>query len=153
MADSPTPIRRHLRSAVVSGGWLLREAAVGLREGLEQLQAPVETSQRQQNLERELEQARRDGRWLSDDERHELQAERERLQQRGLAEQRQRRSLLTLLVVSLLLPPFWPLAFGLTAYLLFPRTTRRLTLAAIALTGVGVLVVVALIVMALVAWL
>jgi hypothetical protein len=61
--------------------------------------------------------------------------------------------LVILLVVSLLLPPFWPLALGLTAYLLFPRTTRRLTVVALALTGVGVVVLIALLVTLLVAWL
>jgi hypothetical protein len=41
----------------------------------------------------------------------------------------------------------------LTAYLLFPRTTRRLTVVALALTGVGVVVLIALLVALLVAWL
>ena len=27
--------------------------------------------------------------------------------------------------VNLLIPPLWPLAIGLTLYLLFPSTTRR----------------------------
>ena len=138
MADLSSTLRLQLRSAVVAGGGLLREPS---------------PSPRQLSLERELEQARRDGRWLSDDERQELVAERLHLQQSALADQQRRRSLLILLVVSLLLPPFWPLALGLTAYLLFPRTTRRLTVVALALTGVGVVLLVALIVTLLVAWL
>jgi hypothetical protein len=152
MADSSSvPIRLQLRSAVLAGGGLLREAAAGLREGLEQLQAMPAPSQRQLSLERELEQARCDGRWLSDGERQELLEEQERLRQSALADQQRRRSLLILLVVSLLLPPFWPLAIGLTAYLLFPRTTRRLTLVALALSGVGVVLLIALLVTVLMA--
>jgi hypothetical protein len=91
-------------------------------------------------LERDLELALEHGRWLSDEERAELQ----RLQrERELAldqERRQRRKLLVLLVVSLLLPPLWPLALALTLYLLFPATVARLALAA----GVGALVLVSL---------
>ena len=136
-------LRRQLRNAVVSGGMVLREAATGVREGLDLLQTPVQERQRLAQLERELEEARLDGRWISDDERAELAAERQASLSRLQAEQRQRRSLLTLLVVSILLPPFWPLAVGLTAYLLFPRTTRRLTVAALALTGVGVVLLIA----------
>lgn len=110
MADLSSTLRLQLRSAVVAGGGLLREAAGGIRDGLVQLQAEPSPSPRQLSLERELEQARRDGRWLSDDERQELVAERLHLQQSALADQQRRRSLLILLVVSLLLPRSgrWP---------------------------------------------
>lgn len=135
-----------MRSAVVTGGGLLREAAGGLREGLQQLQMEPETVRRRITLEQELDEARREGRWLSDDERRELEAER-------LAQQQRRRSLLLLLLVSLLLPPLWPLAVGLTSYLLFPRLTRRLLLGALTLAGLGTLLLIALIVIALVVWL
>lgn len=148
---TPSPIRVQLRSAVLAGGGLLREAAGGIRDGLELLQAPPAATERQLSLERDLEQARRDGRWLSDEERQELLEERDRLRRNAEAEQQRRRSLLMLLVVSLLLPPFWPLAIGLTAYLLFPRTTRRLTLVALALTGVGVVLAIVLVITALMA--
>ena len=144
-------LRRQLRNAVVSGGTVLREAAGGVREGLDLLQTPPQERDRLNRLERELEEARRDGRWLSDDERAELAAERDAALQRRDAELRQRRLLLTLLVISVLLPPLWPVALGLTAYLLFPRTTRRLTLAALALTGVGVVLLIVLIIAVLVA--
>ena len=144
-------LRRQLRNAVVSGGTVLREAAGGVCEGLDLLQTPPQERDRLNRLERELEEARRDGRWLSDDERAELAAERDAALQRRDAELRQRRLLLTLLVISILLPPLWPVALGLTAYLLFPRTTRRLTLAALALTGVGVVLLIALIIAVLVA--
>lgn len=143
-------LRRQLRNAVVSGGSVLREAADGLREGLQLLQTSPQERERLARLERELEEARRDGRWLSDDERAEMAAEREDSLRRQAGELRQRRSLLTLLVVSILLPPFWPLALGLTAYLLFPRTTRRLTVAVLVLTVIGVLLLIAAVIAVLV---
>ena len=143
-------LRRQLRNAVVSGGSVLREAADGLREGLQLLQTSPQERERLARLERELEEARRDGRWLSDDERAEMAAEREDSLRRRAGELRQRRSLLTLLVVSILLPPFWPLALGLTAYLLFPRTTRRLTVAVLVLTVIGVLLLIAAVIAVLV---
>ena len=144
-------LRRQLRNAVVSGGTVLRDAAGGVREGLDLLQTPPQERDRLNRLERELEEARRDGRWLSDDERAELAAERDAALQRRDAELRQRRLLLTLLVISVLLPPLWPVALGLTAYLLFPRTTRWLTLAALVLAGVGVVLLIAAVIAVLVA--
>ena len=143
-------MRRQLRNIVVSGGSVLREAAGGVRDGLQLLQTPPQERDRLTRLEQELEQARRDGRWLSDEERAELAAERQASLRRLEADRRQRRSLLTLLVVSILLPPFWPLALGLTAYLLFPRTTRRLTVAVLVLTVIGVLLLIAAIIAVLV---
>lgn len=105
-----------------------------------------------QTLERELAEARRRGRWLSDDERQALEiARQQQAQQRALGRQ-QRLRLVLLLVVCLLLPPFWPLALGLTAYLLFPRTTLRLGVVALALLvllGVGL----AALITALILWL
>lgn len=106
----------------------------------------------QPTLERELAEARRRGRWLSDDERQALaMAEHQQAQQLTLGRQ-QRLRLLVLLVVCLLLPPFWPMAVGLTAYLLFPRTTLRLGVVALALLvllGVGL----AALITALILWL
>lgn len=87
-------------------------------------------------LELDLEEARRLGRWLDDEERAEL-AERQRQQAAALEQQRQhRQKLIILTVVCVLIPPLWPVALALTLYLLFPRTTRRLGLAA----GLGLLV-------------
>lgn len=80
----------------------------------------------ERDLERDLELARLHGRWLSDDEQHQL--ERRHLQRRKLA---------VLLVVCILIPPLWPVALALALYLLFPDSTRRLALA----LGVGVAVV------------
>lgn len=91
---------------------------------------------RAQQLELELEEARRVGRWLSDEERAERALAAER-QQEDLAQQRQQhRKLVALLVVSLLIPPLWPLAVALTLYLLFPASTVRLAVA----TGLSLLV-------------
>ena len=91
-----------------------------------------------ESIEQELAKAQQLGRWLSDDE---LAAEAQEEAQ-SLAEQQaqdSRRLRLTLLtLVSLVIPPLWPLAFALTLYLLFPRTSTRLFLAA----GVSAILVV-----------
>lgn len=98
---------------------------------------PTTTPQarRIRQLERDLEEARRIGRWLSDDERAQRALEQQRLQEELQEQRQQRRKLLAVLVVSLLLPPLWPLAIALTLYLLFPATTLRLAVA----TGVSLL--------------
>lgn len=92
----------------------------------------------QPSIEKELARAKELGRWLSDEE---LAAEAQDDANRLALEQQQasRRSRLTVLtVVCLLIPPLWPLALALTLYLLFPRTSTRLFLAA----GIGAMVVV-----------
>jgi len=81
-------------------------------------------------LEAELEQARRLGRWLADDERAALELAQQQQAQAALAQRRQRRKLLILTAVCVLIPPLWPLALGLVLYLLFPRTTKRFGLIA-----------------------
>ena len=89
-----------------------------------------------QQLEQELEEARQHGRWLSDDERHAI-AEEQR--ERAVLAERQRnhrRKLIILTAVCVVIPPLWPVALGLTLYLLFPRTTKRVGLAA----GISLLV-------------
>jgi hypothetical protein len=92
-------------------------------------------------LEHDLERARQQGRWLSDEEQQ-AQAEQQRLRLLALEQQqRQHRKLAILAAVCVLIPPLWPLALGLTLYLLFPRTTRRLGLVAgIAALVLGTLV-------------
>lgn len=87
-------------------------------------------------LEQELEQARLHGRWLSDDERFAI-AEQQR-ERSALAERQRlhRRKLIILTAVCVVIPPLWPVALGLTLYLLFPRTTKHLGMAA----GLGLLV-------------
>ena len=81
-------------------------------------------------LEQELEQARRHGRWLADDEREALALEQQQQAELLLAQRRHRRKLLFLTGLCVLIPPLWPLAFGLVLYLLFPRTTKRFGLIA-----------------------
>ena len=49
---------------------------------------------------------------------------------RAEAKQRQVRKLVILTGVCLLIPPLWPVALGLTLYLLYPETMARLGLAA-----------------------
>ena len=66
-------------------------------------------------LERDFQIAKNQGRWLSDDELIVLE------------KRNQIRSKLILLTgVCILLPPLWPFAFGLTLYLLFPKTISRI---------------------------
>ena len=79
-----------------------------------------------EQLEQDLAQAQYLGRWLSDDER----LERQREEQQALVDQQEqeqhRLKLVALAVVCVVIPPLWPLAFGLTLHLLFPKTFRRL---------------------------
>ena len=84
-------------------------------------------------LERDFQIAKNQGRWLSDDE------------QFVLDNRNQIRSRLIILTgVCVLLPPLWPFAFGLTLYLLFPKTIARVgivatvcfLLSSLAVTGV-----------------
>ena len=85
----------------------------------------VEPIPREQ-LEQDLAQAQDLGRWLSDDER----LERQRAEQKALVDQQDqeqhRLKLVALAIVCVVIPPLWPLAFGLTLHLLFPKTFRRL---------------------------
>ncbi len=89
-------------------------------------------------IEQELAKAQELGRWQSDDEREaEAQAERESLAQQKLQTSlRLRLGVVT--IVCLLIPPLWPVALALTLYLLFPRSTSRLFVAA----GLGATVLV-----------
>ena len=105
----------------------------------------VEPIPREQ-LEQDLAQAQDLGRWLSDDER----LERQRAEQKALVDQQEqqqhRLKLVALAIVCVAIPPLWPLAFGLTLHLLFPKTFRRLlwlaggsaVLLAVLVTGVAV---------------
>ncbi|BEV36156.1 hypothetical protein [Synechococcus sp. M16CYN] len=90
-------------------------------------------SRSKKQLERDLQLARDQGRWLSEDEHLEFE-KREQL----------RTKLLVLTGVCILLPPFWPFAFGLILYLLFPRSISRIGIAAIAAMVVGGLLMMAL---------
>lgn len=90
-----------------------------------------------QQLELELEQAMRHGRWLADDELAALDAVQ---QQRGDAVQ-VRRKVWLLTGFCALIPPLWPLALVLVLHQLFPRTTRRygVITAVVLLVGGGLL--------------
>ena len=85
---------------------------------------------RPDNLEQDLQAARERGRWLSDEE----QEKQDRQQQQAQLEKDQRlsrrRRLSLLTAICVLLPPLWPLAFGLSFYLLFPQTAARIGLMA-----------------------
>ena len=93
-----------------------------------------------QQIEDELELAQEMGRWLSDEERDQRDAQ--KLEQKLALErdQRVRQRLIVLAGVFLLIPPLWPVAAGLAVYLLFPQTFRRLML----LAGGSLLVLVTL---------
>ena len=83
-----------------------------------------------ERLEDELHRARALGRWLSDDEQAELDHQAEVEVSRVEAKQRRDRKLMILAGVCLLIPPLWPLALGLTLFLLYPDTMARIGLAA-----------------------
>ena len=97
-----------------------------------------------QQLERELNHARAMGRWLSDDELEQLEHEQRLTRQEQEQESQRRLKLGLFTVVCVVIPPLWPLALGLSLYLLFPQTFRRLlwfaggSLLLLALLGAGV---------------
>lgn len=129
--------REFVRRSVLLGAQLLRETAAGVRDAARELADPA--SARQRSHELELERARREGRWLSD-------AEREDLELAAQARDQRRRTLVVLLVISVLVPLLWPLLPLWLGLLLWPRTTRRLlwlalTALGLLLMAVGVLVV------------
>ena len=96
-----------------------------------------------EHLEQDLRAAQLHGRWLSDDELEAWQHEQQQTLQCEEQRQQRRLRLMILTGVCLLMPPLWPLALGLTLYLLFPQTMRRvgvvagivLVTGAIAITG------------------
>ena len=83
-----------------------------------------------ERLEDELDLAKARGRWLSDDEQADLDREADAVALQLEAKQRRDRKLMILTGVCLLIPPLWPLALGLTLFLLYPDTMARLGLAA-----------------------
>ena len=98
----------------------------------------MDDSTNRQSIEQQFARAQELGRWLTDDELA-VAAEQDALR---LAEAQKQKSvrtrLMVLTAVCVLLPPLWPLALALTLYLLFPKTSSRLFVAA----GVGVILVV-----------
>ncbi len=103
---------------------------------------------RPDHLEQDLQAARERGRWLSDEEQDEQDRQQLQAQQQMEQHLSRRRRLTLLTAVCVLLPPLWPLAFGLSFYLLFPQTAARIGLVAgivlllggLALTGAIALV-------------
>ena len=81
---------------------------------------------RPNHLEQDLQAARERGRWLSDEEQEEKDRQQQQAQLQTEQQLSRRRRLVLLTVVCVLLPPLWPLAFGLTLYLLFPRTVASI---------------------------
>ena len=81
-------------------------------------------------LEDELDSAKVRGRWLSDDEQAEHDREADAVAIQEEAKQRRDRKLMILTGVCLLIPPLWPLALGLTLFLLYPDTMARIGLVA-----------------------
>ena len=83
-----------------------------------------------EQLEAELDRAKARGRWLSDDEQAVLDREANAEALLVEAKQQRDRKLMILTGVCLLIPPLWPVALGLTLFLLYPATMARIGLAA-----------------------
>ena len=83
-----------------------------------------------EQLEAELDRAKARGRWLSDDEQAVLDREANAETLLVEAKQQRDRKLMILTGVCLLIPPLWPVALGLTLFLLYPDTMARIGLAA-----------------------
>ena len=83
-----------------------------------------------ERLEDDLDRAKARGRWLSDDEQAELDREADARAIQVEAKHRRDRKLVILTGVCLLIPPLWPLALGLTLFLLYPETMGRIGLVA-----------------------
>ena len=90
-----------------------------------------------ERLEDELDRAKGLGRWLSDDEQAELDRAADAVAERLESRKRRQRKLVVLTAVCLLIPPLWPLALGLTLFLLYPDTMGKIGLAAAVALLVG----------------
>ena len=107
---------------------------------------------RTDHLEQDLQAARERGRWLSDEEQDEQDRQQLQAQQQKEQHLSRRRRLTLLTAVCVLLPPLWPLAFGLSFYLLFPQTAARIGLVAgiaLLLGGLALTVAIALVTLGL----
>ena len=90
--------------------------------------------------ERELQVAREEGRWLSDDEHEAIEQQHQQRIVQGRQNSATRSKLVILSGVCVLIPPLWPVALGLTLYLLFPKSVARIGLVAgLILGALGVL--------------
>jgi hypothetical protein len=134
------------RSMVLGTAVAFRSAALGVQSGLQVLRegragGDFEAASRRATLQVELEQARRLGRWHTAEDEALVREHEARL----AAEQRAhtlrvagRRGSLALLVCAWFVPLLWPLAIA-GMVLAFPRTSRRLALAFVALAAASVL--------------
>ena len=107
---------------------------------------------RPDHLEQDLQAARERGRWLSDEEQDEQDRQQLQAQQQKEKHLSRRRRLTLLSAVCVLLPPLWPLAFGLSFYILFPQTAARIGLVAgivLLLGGLALTVAIALVTLGL----
>jgi hypothetical protein len=117
-------------------GLLARVAAVSAAASSKE--AP---RQRQRRLERELDEARRLGHWFTEEDRQLLREHEARLvaERRGeLVRQAGRSGAVALVLMACVQPLLWPLALvgGVKA---FPRTSRRLGIALLGITGVALI--------------
>ena len=80
------------------------------------------------DIEKDLDLARKSGRWLSDEEHEDLERFKHEQLQVQESNQRHRFKLIILTGLCILLPPLWPIALSLALYLLFPRSFARVTL-------------------------
>ena len=93
-----------------------------------------------ERLDEDLDRAMSRGRWLSDDEQAELDREADARAIQVEVKRRRDRKLMILTGVCLLIPPLWPVALGLTLFLLYPETMARIGLVAAVEFVIGVLV-------------
>ena len=105
-----------------------------------------------ERLEDDLDRAMSRGRWLSDDEQADLDREADALATQAEVKRRRDRKLMLLTGVCLLIPPLWPVALGLTLFLLYPETMARIGLVAAVAFVVGGLVLTGVLALAMV-WL
>ena len=90
--------------------------------------------------ERELQVAREEGRWLSDDEHEAIEQQHQQRIVQVRRDSSTRNKLIILAGVCVLIPPLWPVALALTLYLLFPKSVTKICLVAgLILGALGVL--------------
>ncbi len=102
---------------------------------------PRGSSPRRPDLEKELEEARRLGHWFTEEDRQLVREHEARLasERRGVLVRRAGQSgAVALMVLASVLPLLWPVAIlgGVKA---FPRTSRKVGLGLVAITGLGLL--------------
>lgn len=102
---------------------------------------PRRLTSRRPDLERELEEARRLGHWFTEEDRQLVREHEARLaaERRGELVRRAGRSgAVALLLMATVLPLLWPLAL-IGSVKAFPRTSRRVGLGLLTLTGLGLI--------------